>query len=570
MVRDAHGLDAWSVAASVTADALWYFDVPADRLCLSPRALELLGYRIDDESPDAAIARHVHPDDLIELQRTVHRMVRGEERCDLEIRRLTLSGEAMWTLVRMRARHDPGGNLTILAGAIACIDAQKRAELKLRDDARRDALTALPNRIALYERLSARIARAERSRLPKFAVLYLDLDRFKLINDSLGHATGDALLRESAQRLQGILGSRDLLARVGGDEFVILLNEVESEEDAVATCERMHAVMRELVPLVGRDIFTSLSIGVRMSGESTFKAGDMVRDADTAMYHAKRQGGGRTTVYDQKMHRKMVERLKVQTELAYALRRAELRVAYQPIFDVCEKRLRGFEALVRWQHPTRGPLSAGDFVDEATDSGLIVLIGRWMLGEVCSQLAAWRREVPNLEPVCVSLNICDREIIDPDFTQAVEEALLAHDLPPSSLVVEMSEAAMTANAEHAIPALRKLRDLGVQIQMDGFGRGYTSLDVLRRMPLTSIKIDRTYVAGVAVDEESRAMVGTINAFARALGLDVVAEGVETKEQAAAISSMVRYAQGNHFGRPAAASSARRLLLQADRPTSLSS
>ncbi len=563
MVRDALGEDAWTVAASVAADALWYFDVPTDQLCLSPRALELLGYHPDEGAPDAVIARHVHPDDLIELQRTVNRMVRGEERADLELRRMTLDGESQWTLVRMRARHDTDGKLTLLAGSIACIDHQKKAELKLRDDARRDALTALPNRIALYERLSSRIARAERLRVPRFAVLYLDLDRFKLINDSLGHATGDALLRESAQRLLGVLGPRDLLARVGGDEFVVLLNEVNSEVDALHTCERMHAVMRELVPLVGRDIFTSLSVGVRMSDESTFKAGDMVRDADTAMYHAKRQGGGRTTVYDQRMHRKMVERLRVQTELAYALRRAELRVAYQPIFDVSENRLRGFEALVRWQHPTRGPLSASDFVDDATDSGLIVLIGRWMLNEVCSQLAAWRREVPNLEPICISINCSDREIIDPDWVHAVEEALHVHNLPPSSLMVEMSEAAMTANAEHAIPALRRLRELGVQIQMDGFGRGYTSLDVLRRMPLTSLKIDRRFVAGVAVDAEARAMVGTINAFAHALGLDVVAEGVETREQAAAIATMVRYAQGNHFGRPAAASAARRLLMQSD-------
>ncbi|MEO7770955.1 MAG: EAL domain-containing protein [Gemmatimonadaceae bacterium] len=561
MVRDAHGLDAWTVAASVANDALWYFDVPTDKLCLSPRALELLGYSPDDFTPDVSIARHVHTDDMIELQRTVHQMVRGEDRCNVELRRVTVEGNVLWTLVRLRAVRGFDGSLSLLAGTIACIDHQKKAELKLRDDARRDALTALPNRVALYERLSARIGRAERSRRPRFAVLYLDLDRFKLINDSLGHATGDALLRESAQRLTRVLGPRDLLARVGGDEFVVLLNEVESEDHAHQTCEAMHAVMRELVPLVGRDIFTSLSVGIRMSDESTFKAGDMVRDADTAMYHAKRQGGGRTMLYDQRMHRKMVERLKVQTELAYALRRAELRVAYQPIVDTCEKRLRGFEALVRWQHPTRGPLSAADFVDEATDSGLIVLIGRWMLNEVCSQLAAWRREVPNLEPVFVSLNCCDREIVDPDFTQIVETALITHDLPPSSLVVEMSEAAMTANAEHAIPALRRLRELGVQIQMDGFGRGYTSLDVLRRMPLTSIKIDRTYIAGVAHDEESRAMVGTINAFARALGLDVVAEGVETKEQAEAIAAMVRYAQGNHYGRPAAASAARRLLLQ---------
>lgn len=558
--------EAWEVAASASIEGLWYFDFVNDEVCLSPRALELLGYADGEVPPSATcVKRHVHAADIPALQRLVRQIVRGDlTRADMELRIVTVCGDIRWALVRMRARREPDQCLSQLAGSLADIDQRKRTELQLREDARRDALTALPNRIALSERLTARIARAARTEAPRFAVLYVDLDRFKQVNDLLGHATGDALLRKSVERIVAVLGPGDLLARVGGDEFVILLDEVAGEDDVLRLADTMHEVMRALIPFTGRDIFTSLSIGVRMSGDVPTKPGNLLRDADAAMYHAKRQGGARTVVFDQRMHRQTVDRLRVQTELAFALRRGELRVAYQPIFDVIERRLRGFEALVRWQHPTRGILSAAEFVDQADESGIIVLVGRWMLNEVCSQLAEWRRAYPRALPLSVSLNLTDREIVDPDFTASVEATLLKHELPARCLVIEMSEAAMTANAEHAIPALRRLRQLGVQIQMDGFGRGYTSLSVLRRMPLTAIKIDRSYIAGVVVDEESRAMVSTINAFARALGLDVVAEGVETREQAAALAEMghFRYVQGNHFGKPAGQAAARELLINA--------
>ena len=555
--------DAWELAASMASDGLWYFDVARDVVALSARCRELLGFAWDGApSEPTEVQRHVHAADLTVLQRIVGEIVRGRRsRAELELRIVTVSGEIRWASVRMRSRRDTHGRLTLLAGSLADIDQRKRAELQLREEARRDALTGLPNRTSLSERLTARIARASRQALPRFAVLYLDLDRFKIVNDSLGHATGDTLLLAASERIGGLLGPNDLLSRVGGDEFVILLDEIADQGDALRVADEMQEAMRALVPLAGRDIFTSLSVGVRLSSDIPGKPSDLLRDADVAMYHAKKRGGARSVVFDDRMHRETVDRLRVQTELAYALRRDELRVAYQPIFDVDERRLRGFEALVRWQHPTRGLLNAGDFVDEANESGLIVLIGRWMLDEVCAQLSAWRTEYPKAMPLSVSINMNDREIVDPGFTAAVEAALADHDLPAQCLVVEMSEAAMTANAEHAIPALRRLREIGVQVQMDGFGRGYSSLSVLRRMPLTAIKIDRSYIAGIAGDEDARAMVVTINAFARALGLDVVAEGVETQEQADALASMghFRYVQGNHFGRPVAEKAAKRIL-----------
>src|SRR5260221_535012 len=341
---------------------------------------------------------------------------RGEHETEVDLRVVTVSGAIRWTLVRMRARREPDGTLSLLGGSLADVDERKRNELQLRDDARRDALTSLPNRLALAERLTARIARAVKRPLPRFAVLFVDLDRFKQVNDRLGHATGDALLRASVERIKAVLGDDDLLARVGGDEFVILLDSILDEDEVMRLAEAMHEVMRALVPLTGRDVFTSLSIGVRVYGDELAKAGELLNDADAAMYDAKRQGGARTVVYDERFHRKAVDRLRVQSELAYALRRGELHVAYQPIFDVKEKRLRGFEALVRWHHPVRGVLSAAEFVDDADESGLIVLVGRWMLNGVCAQLAEWRRDYPHAMPGCVSLKLTDREIVDPGFS----------------------------------------------------------------------------------------------------------------------------------------------------------
>ena len=545
--------DAWALAASVANDGLWYFDVARDVVRLSPRALELLGYTSSDTPPEfTEVRRHVQSSDLIALQRTVAEIIRGKrQRAELELRLLTAAGESCWALVRIRARRAANGDVVMLAGSLSDIDQRKRSELQLREDSRRDALTGLANRTSLSERLTARIARATKSPHSRFAVLYLDLDRFKIINDSLGHAAGDALLLQIAERASAELGTDDMLARVGGDEFVILLDEVESENEALRIADAVHAAMRTPIAMAGREVFTTLSIGVRLSGEHSVKPNDLLRDADVAMYQAKRHGGARTVAFDQRMFRDMVERLRVQTDLHHALQRDELRVAYQPIFDFAERKLCGFEALARWQHPTRGRLAASDFVQEASESGLIVQIGRWMLNEVCAQLAEWRRLYPNALPLSVAVNLCDREIVDPEFVAHVESSLLLHGLPAHCLVLEMTEGAMTKNSEHAIPALRRLRDLGVQIQMDGFGRGYSSLSALRRLPLTAIKIDRSFIAGIAVDEESRAIVATINAFARALGLDVVAEGVETREQETALTSIgnFRYVQGNHFGRP---------------------
>jgi diguanylate cyclase (GGDEF)-like protein/PAS domain S-box-containing protein len=554
--------EAWALASSVANDGLWYLDTARDELRLSPRALEMLGYAADEPHPPFdALARHVDASQIAGVREVITALLQGKKkRFEIEMRVFTSGGEVRWMQLRGRSRRGRSGEITLVAGSLTDIDHRKRAELALRDEMRRDPLTGLANRAAVGDWLTARIARAANAPLPHFAVLFVDLDRFKIINDSLGHAAGDALLIETAKRLSVALGPADLLARVGGDEFVILLDAVQGEHDARRVAEAVHTRMRERIVANHRDVFTSMSVGVRVSGNWSTKPSDLLRDADVAMYHAKRHGGARTVVFDQAMFEEMVSKFRVQSELHRALHEEEFGIVYQPIFLGDDMRLCGFEALARWDHPSRGRLSAGEFVNEANESGLIVQIGRWIVSEACRQLADWERAYPNALPLTVAVNLCDREIMDPEFASSVEAALQESGLRPSRLVLEMTEGVMMTHMETAVPALQRLRALGVQIQLDDFGKGYSSLSALRRMPLTAIKIDRSFITGIVDDEECRAIVGTIAAFARALGLDVVAEGVETRAQARVLAEMggFRYVQGHYFGRPVGSSQAEAL------------
>ena len=553
----------WALAETTANDGLWYWVPSADELHITPRAAELFGVEATTTHGAAAsyagLAESIDPADYERLRAAMADVAEGTTaQAEVEFR-VQRDRTSRWLLLRVRAARRPH-QPTLVGGTVCDIHRRKLLELRLREEPRRDGLTGLANRAALSDRLAARICRATDAQAD-FAVVYVDLDRFKIVNDSLGHAAGDDLLVDVASRITTVLGPEDFLARVGGDEFVVLLDEVPGVEYVCNVAKRLLEAMQPAFKVGGREAFTSASIGIRLGSPDATKPGRLIGDADVAMYEAKRHGGDRAVVYDRAMHERAVDRLRIQTDLHYALRRDELELAYQPIFDADDMRLCGFEALARWNHPTRGRLSAGQFVADANASGAIVPIGRWVIGEAVRQLAEWFAAYPRSAPLSVSVNVCDRELLDPDFCDTVFSSLEAVSLPASRLVIEMSEGVLSGQGDAVLNSLRRLRAAGVQIQLDNFGVGASSLSILRTMPLTAIKIDRSFVREIAEDGEARAFVATIAGFARALGLDVVAEGVERRQQAAVQSELrgIRFVQGNYFGEPRAASAQCELL-----------
>lgn len=535
---------AWSFAASLSSEGLWYWDVAARRVRVSTRTEELLGYGPGEiGGTPGDMFRHVDAADGPVVRRALRALLTGRQtRADAEIRVLTRGGARRWVLWRARVQRSPAGAVQLIAGVVADIDARRRTEERLQHETRHDQLTGLPNRLAFMDALCARIARAAAEPGRAFAVAYIDLDAFKVVNDTLGHAYGDAVLSAAAARLQECVGPDDLLARMGGDEFVALIDEAA---EAGRIVETMHQVMHAPVLIDGRQVFTATSVGVRVSTDEHCKPSEVVRDADLAMYEAKRRGGARTVTFERSMHEAMVRRFTMHHELQSALHAEQFHLAYHPIFDTAERRLCGFEALLRWDHPTRGILPAAAFIEGANSSGVIVPIGRWVLREACRQLADWARAYPNAPRLSVGVNLCDRELADPGFVNFVRQTLTETGVDGGQLRLEMSEGAVASHLAEVVPVLEQLRDIGVQIQVDGFGAGRTSIGMLRRLPLTAIKIDRSVVKDVVDCEETRALVATILTFAARLNLDVVAEGVETDEQVALLASLgpCRYVQG---------------------------
>lgn len=406
-----------------------------------------------------------------------------------------------------------------------------------------DPLTGLPNRRLFAERVDQALSDRRRTRR-KLAVLFLDLDRFKLVNDSLGHAAGDAVLQAVGEQLRRATRSADLVARLGGDEFGILLDAINDPKQAVATSRRIIAALSEPIELEDRRVVVSASIGIAFdAGQEPVTAGELLRDADTAMYRAKANTPGGFELFESSMHARQLARLELDAELRGAMARDELAVEYQPLVELRTGRTVGAEALLRWHHPTR-EISPGEFIKLAEESGQIVGIGRWVLEQACREAAAWRRQEPAFR---VSVNISVRELSDPGFVPAVRKALAGAGLPPQALTLEITESLMLGEESVAIERLRKVRDLGVHVVVDDFGTGYSSLSYLQKLPTDGLKIDRMFISGLGSDERKNAIVDATIAFARALQLPVTAEGIETEEQYAhLVAAACDFGQGFLF------------------------
>lgn len=423
-----------------------------------------------------------------------------------------------------------------------------------------DSLTDLPNRGLFSDYLRLAMERCKRQPDYVFAVLFLDLDRFKYINDSLGHSCGDQLIVELARRLQSCLRQVDTVARFGGDEFAILLDGIKDPNDAVRVAEKIQQELLKPFLLGGHEAFTSASIGIAMSSAGYDEADYILRDADTAMYRAKDAGKACYELFDLEMHSRAVIRMRLENDMRRALERNEFCVFYQPIMSLRTDRLAGFEALVRWQHPERGLVAPSEFIPIAEETGLIGTLGSWILEEACRQMYYWHTQHPANRTLTMNVNLSSKQLIQSGLVQEVKEILQRTQLPARNLKLEITESVVMENAELAATMLKQLSDLDLHLCIDDFGTGYSSLSYLHRFPVDTLKIDRSFVNRIEEKDENVEIVRTIATLARNLGMEVVAEGVESEDQLACLKALnCEYAQGYFFSRPLTAEDASRFI-----------
>lgn len=439
------------------------------------------------------------------------------------------------------------------------VTERRMADERILHKAFHDTLTGLPNRALFLDHLRRLIARVKRHADYQFAVLFLDLDRFKIINDSLGHVIGDQLLVATARKLELCLRPEDVVARFGGDEFTILLEDVKDVADATGVADRIHQQLKLPFNLNGYEVSTTASIGIALSGRAYEQPEDILCDADTAMYRAKERGRACHELFDPRMHVSAVRLVSLETDLRQALERNEFLLHYQPIVELATDQVTGFEALLRWRHPERGLISPTEFIPVAEESGLMIEIGRWTLLEACRQLRAWREQAGRQLPLAMSVNLSSKQFLQPDLTEQISDVLARTHLEACNLKLEITEGVIMEQAE-VTAAFKRLRALGVKLHVDDFGTGRSSLRSLHRIPVDVLKIDRSFVSDRNSLIESPEIVRTIVQLAHNLGMEVIAEGVETRTQLDELRTLgCEYGQGFLFSRPVDGNAARELL-----------
>ncbi|MEO8294337.1 MAG: EAL domain-containing protein [Gemmatimonadota bacterium] len=524
--------ERYALAARGSNDGLWDWDFRTGQIYFSPRWKIMLGLREHEVSsePDAWFSR-VHPEDMDRVRAEIAaNRDGGGAHLESEHRMRLADGVYRWMLVRGIVLRDEHGIAYRMAGSQTDISDRKLYERQLQHDALHDALTGLPNRSLFMDRLEHALSRARRRPDEIFAVLFLDLDRFKVVNDSLGHLLGDRLLVEFARRMERCVRPGDTVSRLGGDEFTILLEDLRDLDEASQVAERIQAELAHPFNIAGQDVYTSVSIGIALGDADYLRAEQLLRDADTAMYRAKATGKARFEVFHKAMHADVLTLLHLETDLRRAVDRAEFTLDYQPIIDLASNRLEGFEALIRWHHPQRGRIGPGEFIATAEETGLIVPMGWWVLGEACRQMRAWHLRFPERSELSVSVNISARLFRLASLHDRVVEVVAAAGLEASSVKLEITESALMDYAEASVLTLRRLKASGIQVQIDDFGTGYSSLNYLQRFEIDALKIDRSFVSQLGLSGENSEIARTIITLARNLGMKVVAEGIETEVQ----------------------------------------
>lgn len=544
-------LDRFELVGTLLRDGIWDWDVASGRVQFSQRWYDLVGIGSGDATTLEEWTRRVHPLDRPAFQDAIDAIRSGDSLTLRSQHRLQHSGgryrivEAYGTAVL-----DSAGRPARVIGVTTDLTRQQFMEQKLLYDTYHDPLTALPNRTYFGAILEQAIDRAKAESTYRFAVVVVDLDRFRLINDGLGHATGNRLLLAAAERMRGCLRPDDTLARLASDQFAVLLDYVDSVAEAALVAERMQAAFSHVFDIDGHPVFASISAGIAWSAESVRSADTILQQAIAACNHAKTRGRARWEVFQPAMLSDRRDSLRRETDLRRALERSEFHLRYQPIIRVKDGRLTGFEALVRWQHPVSGEMEPGDFIPMAEDTGLIVPLGQWILAEAWRQARQWQVCFDAAIPLSISVNLSPRQLADPGLLSWVQRIRETENLQPSSLRLEITESIMIQDVASTTALIAQLRELGIGIHIDDFGTGYSSLSSLPLFPVDALKIDRSFIARMLESPRTEQVVRTIIALAHTLGLDVTAEGVETAEQWHKLRQLdCTQAQGYYFAPP---------------------
>lgn len=525
--------ERYALAVAGANDGIWDWDLLSNKVYFSPRWKQMLGFTEEDiEDNLEAWLKLIHPDDVENVKLNLYAHIQRQTpyfNCEYRIRKK--NGQYAWVLTRGLAVWDDDGKPIRMAGSQTDITERKNAEQQLLHDALHDALTGLPNRTLFLDRLKLAIERAKRREDYLFAVCMLDLDHFKNVNDSLGHLIGDRLLITVSNVLQQGLRSTDTLARFGGDEFVILLEDIRDTRNVFRITNWIHEKFAEPIRLVGHQVYITTSIGVVLSNDELTTPDEMLRDADIAMYVAKANGRARTEVFEPSMRNRVILRLSLENDLRDAIEKKQLEPYYQPIVSLADGKLIGFEALVRWNHPHRGVLNPPMFIPLAENTGKIVEIDRWMLRQACSKMRYWQEKYDSITPdLSMSVNISGKHITRPDFVDFITHVLTETKLAPQSLRLEITESTVVENNELARKVFRRLREMGVQVQIDDFGIGYSSLGYLSNFPVDGLKIDSSFVSRMMEDGNQMDIIQAIVMLTNRLNIRVIAEGVETADQ----------------------------------------
>ena len=560
--------ERFALAALGANDGLWDWDLAHDTAFYSSRWRAMLGCdEAECASDPSAWFDRIHPDDRARVQSEIDAHLQGKSRhFESEHRMRTENGDYLWVMSRGVALRQTDGTAYRMAGSQTDISARKEIEAQLIHDAIHDNLTGLANRSLFLDRLLHAIQVAQRHPEYRFAVLFMDLDRFKVVNDSLGHIKGDQLLVEVSRRLQGILRRGDTLARLGGDEFVFLIEDIPDIHAVTHLATRIQEVLATPISIDEQRIVSSASMGIALNTADYERPEDMLRDADAAMYRAKANGRGGYTLFNSEIHSTAFHVLQLETELRAGLDRDEFFVEYQPIVALSGGRIAGLEALLRWRHPERGRLLPNAFLGVAMDTRLIVPIGRRLLSDACNQLANWRRQWPQARDWFMSVNLSGRELAQPDLVDAVDRVLAESALPGGCLEFEVTESSLVTNNETALEVMTRLRERDVRFSIDDFGTGYSSFNYLHQFPFDTLKIDRSFVRDLNKDPRGRKIVETVIALAHNLGLKVVAEGSETSEIQDTLATLpCEFAQGYSIVEPITAEAITGMLRGGDEP-----